>query len=102
MTATQPPSPEGLAQDPLATGALAVEIRMVREVIRRAKEMAEEEEPSLKDYLKLMEGLSLASTRVASLLKTDRQLNEGSDFTNVIDEALAELYEELRREENGM
>lgn len=92
MTATQPPSPE---QAPVAS-VLAAEIRMVREVIRRAKEMAEEEEPSLKEYLKLLEGLSLASTRVASLLKTDRQLNEGADMTDTLNEVLEELYEELR------
>lgn len=82
-----------------AHGALAAEIRMVREVIRRVKEISEEEEPSLQDYLKLLEGLSLASTRVASLLKTDRQLMGSSDFTDTLNEALEELYAELNRQE---
>ena len=88
MTTTQP-TPEP------THGALAAEIRMVREVIRRVKEISEDEEPSLKDYLKLLEGLSLASTRVASLLKTDRQLTGSSDFTDTLNEALEELYKEL-------
>lgn len=98
MTTTQPPFPD---ENPIH-GELAAEIRMVREVIRRVKEMSEEEEPSLLDALKLLEGLSLASTRVAALLRTDRQLNgkdqEASLLTDTLNDALEELYKELNEE----
>ncbi|MEE4195279.1 MAG: hypothetical protein V2J07_08790 [Anaerolineae bacterium] len=99
MTASQLPSPE--EQSPIQ-GELAAEIRMVREVIRRVVEISEEDEPSFDQYLKLLEGLSLASTRVASLLKMDRQLTGKSDFTDTLNEALEELYEELRKEEGNV
>ena len=101
MTTILPPSPEKLPDPPAIYGELAAEIRMVREVIRRVKEMAEEDEPPLKDSLKLLEGLSLASTRLASLLKMDRQLTGKSDFTDTLNEALEELYAELRQDETN-
>ncbi len=96
MNPSQPLSPE---EQPSLQGELAAEIRMVREVIRRVVELSEEDEPSFDQYLKLLEGLSLASTRVASLLKMDRQLTGKSDFTDTLNEALAELYKELKQDE---
>ena len=53
---------------------------------------------SLQEMLKLLDGLSMASTRLARLLQTDKQLSHKDDLVDVLNEALAELLEEMNHE----
>ena len=61
------------------------------ELMHRAKQMADEK-VELCEVLEVMEGIGKASTRLATLLKAEQQLAEGSDLGREVDEAIAELF----------
>jgi len=86
-SATQPTSPNGMLSD---------EIRMIRSVMLRVMELAEDS-PDLGEMLKLLNTVSIASTRLAALLKTDRLLAKSDDLTTLLNDALAEMLEELNQ-----
>ena len=88
MTATQTPSPS-------LSSELCEEIRMVRAVMQLVMSMTDEPH-TLAELLKLLDSLSMASTRLATLLKADRQLSKTEDLSEALNEALAELLNEMR------
>jgi len=61
------------------------------ELMKRAKRMADEK-VELSEVLDVLEGIGKASTRLATLLKAEQQLAEGSDLGQEVDEAIAELF----------
>ncbi len=82
----------------LATN-LAGEIDMLRVVMRRVFKRLIEESDDLKTWVATLTVLSVASQRLAGLLKTDQQLGEGragvgSAISQAINEVLKELGEE--------
>lgn len=85
-TAAPPPAP--------SAESLQGEIAMLREVMRRANDRLEEIS-GLDDLLRLMENLSKAATRLAGLLKAERQLGGQEDLSQSLHHALAEVIREL-------
>ena len=61
------------------------------ELMKRAKQMSDEK-VELSAVLKVLAGIGRASTHLATLLKAEQQLAEGSDLGQEVDEAIAELF----------
>jgi len=95
--ARKPRLPAALPPAPSAE-SLQGEIAMLREVMRRANRRLEEID-GLDDLLRLMENLGKAATRLAGLLKAERQLGGHEDLTQSLHHALAEVIRELGGEE---
>jgi len=58
-----------------------------------------DEEGSLAEQLRLLDGLSKAAMRLASLLKMQKALTQGSDnYLDGLNRMLEEAYEKLQRE----
>jgi len=74
---------------------------MLRESIRLLGELAaEEQSPAKKARIYDVQGRQIA--RLGVLLKTVRQLDEGPDLTGTLDQALAEVLDELSQKgKNG-
>lgn len=70
---------------------------MVRAVIRRVMALADNGH-SLSELLKLLDTLSKASGRLATLLKAERTLCEDLDVASALKRALADVLEELESE----
>ncbi|HHY88990.1 MAG TPA: hypothetical protein GYA06_08740 [Chloroflexi bacterium] len=73
---------------------LTEEIAMLRVVLRRVMALADEGRP-LPELLRIAETLGKAATRLATLLKAERQLGQG-EVTSALDEVLEEMIAELR------
>ena len=73
------------------------EIAMLRAIIRLLRELAYEERP-LPERLRIYDALSKLATRLGTLLKTERALDEGQDLTGTLSQALAEVIHELSQE----
>jgi len=86
------PSQENLSPD--TAPGLQGEIHMIRSIMQRVMSLIDEGH-GLTEMLKLLDSLSMASSRLATLLKTDLQLNQQDDFGDILNEALAELLEEM-------
>lgn len=91
-----PPTP--LPNSPHAS--LSDEIHMIRSVMLRVMELSDED-ICLGELLKLLDSVSIASTRLASLLKADAQLSKKEDLTDALNRALAELLEEMDATADG-
>jgi len=72
---------------------LKEEISMLRSIMRRILTMAKEGEP-VSELLKILDTVSKASTRLATLLKTQRQLESVQDLTAVLNQAIQEAMTE--------
>lgn len=73
---------------------LEEEITQVRDLIRRVSERAEAGLDT-EDLLKVLQGVSLSSTRLAALLKSQRSLFDEQDSGAAINQALADLLREV-------
>jgi len=67
---------------------------MLRAIIRLLRELAYEERP-LPERLRIYDALGRQATRLGTLVKTERQLGEGQDLTGTLNQALAEVIDEL-------
>jgi hypothetical protein len=81
-----PPEPGGQS--------LQDEIDMLRDLLCRVRALAEEEH-ALDEMLRILEVASLSSSRLAGLLKTQRQLENGQSPSALMTEAMAAKIEEL-------
>ncbi|MCD6476336.1 MAG: hypothetical protein J7K85_08785 [Anaerolineaceae bacterium] len=82
---------------PQSSGVLRNEIQMIRGIMQRVMPLINEG-CSLQEMLKLLDSLSMASTRLATLLKTDLQLSQKDDLADALNEALAEMLDEMNQE----
>ncbi|MCD4753756.1 MAG: hypothetical protein K8R40_11850 [Anaerolineaceae bacterium] len=82
---------------PKDSGVLRNEIQMIRGIMHRVMPLVDEG-CSLQEMLKLLDSLSMASTRLATLLKTDLQLSQKDDLADALNEVLAEMLEEMNQE----
>jgi hypothetical protein len=80
-----------------AEQGLQDEIAMLRAIIRLLRELAYEERP-LPERLRIYDALGKLATRLGTLLKTERALDEGQDLTGTLSQALAEVIHELSQE----
>ncbi|MBE3038697.1 MAG: hypothetical protein IMZ62_07785 [Chloroflexi bacterium] len=80
-----------------AEQGLQDEIAMLRAMIRLLRELAYEERP-LPERLRIYDALGKLATRLGTLLKTERALDEGQDLTGTLSQALAEVIHELSQE----
>jgi hypothetical protein len=94
-TARRRGSPSGSGR-PLSDPDLSVEIAILRKAIRKVSEMSEAESPDLATRLEALAAIGMAINRLASLLKTQRDLH-GSDgeSDSAILQALSEVAKEL-------
>ena len=75
---------------------LVDEIAMLRSVMKLVEEHAQKGNDDLNDLVKILDTLGQASTRLCTLLKTDRQLStQGSDAARALNDALTEVIREL-------
>ncbi len=84
-------------RSPQNSGVLRNEIQMIRGIMQRVLPLIDEV-CSLQEMLKLLDSLSMASTRLATLLKTDVQLNPKGDLADALNGVLAEMLEEMNQE----
>jgi CRISPR/Cas system CSM-associated protein Csm2 small subunit len=75
---------------------LQEEISMLRSVIRRIVSMSDGGR-ELPELLRIVETLGKTSTRLATLLKADRQLETREDVSSALDEVLEEMIREIRQ-----
>lgn len=73
---------------------LREEIAMLRILMRRVMALADEGH-ALSDVLRLLDCVGKASTRLGTLLKTERLLDERQDMAGALNEALAEMINDL-------
>ena len=85
------------SHSPQNSGVLRNEIQMIRGIMQRVMPLVNEG-CSLQEMLKLLDSLSMASTRLATLLKTDVQLSQKDDLADALNEALAEMLDEMNQE----
>jgi hypothetical protein len=87
---------EALELNDLKSG-LIDEIALLRVLIRRVFEKVDEIDDDVENWARMLNTLSIASTRLASLLKTQKNLNdgEGSELSNALIQALSEVKDEL-------
>lgn len=76
------------------------EIRMLRNLMRRIKALADEGRP-LPELLRILETLGKSSTRLATLLKTERLLAGDEDFGQALNEAVKDIIRDLAGERRG-
>ncbi|MBN2047764.1 MAG: hypothetical protein JW750_07985 [Anaerolineaceae bacterium] len=70
------------------------EIHMIRGIMQRVMALADEGR-TLPELLRVLDTLSMASTRLATLLKTDAQFSKQEDVAAALNLALAELLDEM-------
>lgn len=81
---------------PLPDPDLSVEIAILRKAIRKVSEMSEAESPDLATRLDALATIGLAINRLASLLKTQRDLHSSDeDAESIILQALSDVAKEL-------
>jgi hypothetical protein len=87
---------EALELKDLKSG-LVDEIALLRVLIRRVFERVDEIDDNLENWARMLNTLSMASTRLATLLKTQQKLDDGSgdDLSNALIQALKEVKDEL-------
>jgi hypothetical protein len=76
------------------SGSLQEEINMLRTLMRLVENLADEGKP-VGELLKMLDILGKSSTRLASLLRAQRELCEENEFGSVFNQALAEVIKEL-------
>lgn len=76
------------------SGSLQEEINMLRTLMRLVETLANEGKP-VGELLKLLDILGKSSTRLASLLRAQRELCEEKEFGSVFNQALSEVIKEL-------
>lgn len=76
------------------------EIRMLRNLMRRIRALADEGRP-LPELLRILETLGKSSTRLATLLKTERLLAGDEDFGQALNDALKDVIRDLTGEPRG-
>jgi hypothetical protein len=95
----RPSAGEGPSATATAASAadLLEEIACLRSIMRRAAELADKESLSDEDLalLQVVDSFGRASTRLANLLKTQRELGAGDDAAAALNQALAEAIKEL-------
>jgi hypothetical protein len=83
---------------PARDGKLADEIRIVRAMIRQAETMTDAADSSEK-LLRSLEIVSHASAHLATLLKTEKALDENQTAAEYVKAALDEIRAEMERKE---
>ncbi len=73
-----------------ADGDLREEIAMLRAILRRVHDQAGAAQ-STSDLLRILDGLSRASVRLAELIKAQRELDESQSAAGALSEALEEV-----------
>ena len=81
--------------DRLSNG-LADEITLLRVLIRRVFEAANDEEDTLDTWVKSLHALSMAASRIAALVRTQKSLNGDTDTQMA--EALSAALQQISRE----
>jgi vacuolar-type H+-ATPase subunit I/STV1 len=76
---------------------LRKEITKLKEIARSVEAQAENDLP-LSDLVRLLEVRGKTSTRIASLLKAERQLSESNDTMDAFYQALDEVIKELEKD----
>jgi len=79
---------------------LSSQIEMLRELIELIHEAVDRDQP-VNELLRLLDGLSKGSTRLAWLITTQQKLEEPEDTTQALSEALDRALERLRSEKGG-
>ena len=86
----------GLSRKAARNGKLSDEIRMVRALIRQIDAMAGEGR-KLDELLAMLETVSRASSHLATLLKTEKALDENQSASDYVKAALNDIREEMKR-----
>ena len=87
-----------------STGDLRAEIALVRGILRQIQEQMEVEKEgekgglSLAGLLRVADVLSRASSRLANLLRAQRDLDEDRDAGSALNQALDEVNQDLARD----
>jgi len=84
----------GALPDPTEIG-LQDEIRMMRLIIRRVMNLADEGR-SLAEVLRVLDSVGAASTRLARLLKAEGELDKKQGMAEALSQALAKVTEDLK------
>ncbi len=92
----RPPESSGLEKIPEGKGLLD-EITLLRVLIRRVFEAAHGEEDNLETWMKSLQTLGTACTRLAALIKLQKSMKGGEDseLAAVLNRALSEVTQEL-------
>jgi replicative DNA helicase len=87
-------------RQPDETQGLVEEIAMLRELIRVVHALAESES-SPEELLKILDRVSAASNRLASMLNTDLKLKAGLETFDALNRSLARMLEKMQQEQAG-
>jgi hypothetical protein len=77
---------------------LSGEIRSLRALAKRVAVWGDAPQIKLEDLLKILEFHGRASTRLAKLLREERDLEKGPDANSLLDEVIDEVLEEMKAE----
>lgn len=87
-----PPQKETIEDS--AAEALHSAVSMLQCLLPRVVELADEGK-SLKELLQILDTVGKTSSRLSSLLKTQKQLTGGENLADFLNQALAEVVQEL-------
>ena len=90
-TKTKPDQLAPAVQEPLADGLLRNAVQDMTAIMQRVIQLSQGE-INLADLLDVLEGISEASTRLATLLRAERELAEGNTFDQELRQAVAGLF----------
>jgi hypothetical protein len=82
-------------------GSLQEEIVMLRTFMRLIENMVDEGKP-LGELLRMLDTLGRSSTRLAGLLRAQRELSEDKGFGTVFNQAISEVIQELEGDKSGL
>lgn len=88
-TVSSPQTIENSAFEALQSGVM-----LMQNLLPRVVELAEEGK-SLKELLQILDTVGKTSSRLSVLLKTQKQLTGGGDLADFLNQALAEVVQEL-------
>lgn len=82
-------------------GILSGEIRSLQALAKRVAEKGEDPNVTLADLLKIVEFHGRASTRLATLLRAERDLDTTPSTNDLLEEAIQEVLAEMRAEDDA-
>ena len=80
-------------------GILSGEIRSLQALAKRVAEKGNDDNVSLTDLLKIVEFHGRASTRLATLLRAERDLDDAPSTNDLLEQAIQEVLAEMRAED---
>ncbi|MEI8132170.1 MAG: hypothetical protein WCG34_07040 [Leptolinea sp.] len=89
---TVPPQKETIEDS--AADALQSAVSMLQCLLPRVVELADEGK-SLKELLQILDTVGKTSSRLSALLKTQKQMTGGENLADFLNQALAEVVQEL-------